>query len=137
MKWVFITGMGRSGTTFLGHVLGAAHGGDAEHERIANRAFTTHSWYLDDALYAVPYLQRVRNDLERSVGGVLNTSFNLHGDPVVMTPADSIYTFLKSGLEVLQLENYVIEKKLESWFPLDFLFFILGLDRFYFLFTLG
>lgn len=44
------------------------------------------------------------------VGGVLNTSFNLHGDPVVMTPEDSIYTFLNSGLEVLQLENYVIEK---------------------------
>ena len=44
------------------------------------------------------------------VGGVLNTSFNLHGDPVVMTPQDAIYTFLNSGLEVLQLENWVVEK---------------------------
>lgn len=47
------------------------------------------------------------------VGGVLNTSFNLHGDPVVMTPEDSIYTFLNSGLEVLQMENYVVEKNNE------------------------
>lgn len=44
------------------------------------------------------------------VGGVLNTSFNLHGDPVVMTPEDAIYTFLNSGLEVLQLENWIVEK---------------------------
>ncbi|MGB7325665.1 MAG: carbamoyltransferase C-terminal domain-containing protein [Rubripirellula sp.] len=44
------------------------------------------------------------------VGGVLNTSFNLHGDPVVMTPEDAIYTFLNSGLDVLQLENWVVEK---------------------------
>ena len=44
------------------------------------------------------------------VGGLLNTSFNLHGDPVVMTPEDAIHTFLNSGLEVLQLENYIVEK---------------------------
>lgn len=69
MKWVFITGMGRSGTKFLGHILGAAQGSDADHERIANRAFTIHSWYLQDAVYAVPYLQRVRNELEQSDGG--------------------------------------------------------------------
>ena len=28
-----------------------------------------------------------------------------------MTPEDAIYTFLNSGLEVLQLENWVIEKQ--------------------------
>ncbi len=44
------------------------------------------------------------------IGGVLNTSFNLHGDPIVCTPEDAIHTFLNSGLEVLQLENFVIEK---------------------------
>lgn len=47
------------------------------------------------------------------VGGVLNTSFNLHGDPIVCTPDDAIYTFLNSGLDVLQLENYVICKQEE------------------------
>jgi carbamoyltransferase len=44
------------------------------------------------------------------VGGVLNTSFNLHGDPIVCSPEDAIYTFLNSGLDVLQLEDYIIEK---------------------------
>jgi carbamoyltransferase len=44
------------------------------------------------------------------VGGVLNTSFNLHGDAVVMTPEDAIHTFLNSDLDVLQMENYLVEK---------------------------
>jgi len=44
------------------------------------------------------------------VGGVLNTSFNLHGDPIVCSPEDAVYTFLNSELDILQLENYLIEK---------------------------
>ncbi|MBI5848242.1 MAG: hypothetical protein HZB31_09900 [Nitrospirae bacterium] len=44
------------------------------------------------------------------VGGVLNTSFNLHGEPIVCTPSDAISTFLRSDLDVLQLENILVEK---------------------------
>jgi len=44
------------------------------------------------------------------VGGVLNTSFNLHGDPIVCSPEDAIDTFFKSELDILQLEDYLIEK---------------------------
>ena len=44
------------------------------------------------------------------VGGVLNTSFNLHGEAIVMTPEDAIWTFLNSDLDVLQMENYLVEK---------------------------
>ncbi|MGQ9721976.1 MAG: carbamoyltransferase C-terminal domain-containing protein [Candidatus Jordarchaeum sp.] len=44
------------------------------------------------------------------VGGIINTSFNLHGDPIVCSPDDAIDTFLKSELDVLQLENFIIEK---------------------------
>jgi len=44
------------------------------------------------------------------VGGVLNTSFNLHGDPIVCSPEDAIDTFLRSDLDVLQLEKFIIEK---------------------------
>jgi carbamoyltransferase len=51
-----------------------------------------------------------RFERETGVGGVLNTSFNLHGDPIVCSPEDAIDTFLKSDLDVLQLENFVIEK---------------------------
>jgi carbamoyltransferase len=41
-------------------------------------------------------------------GGVLNTSFNLHGDPIVCAPVDAIETYLKSELDVLTIEDYVI-----------------------------
>lgn len=43
-------------------------------------------------------------------GGLLNTSFNLHGEPIVCTPVDALNTFSKSGLRYLQLEDYLIEK---------------------------
>ncbi len=45
------------------------------------------------------------------IGGVLNTSFNLHGFPVVCSPEDAIYVFENSGLEYLALEGYLISKK--------------------------
>ena len=44
------------------------------------------------------------------VGGVLNTSFNLHGDPIVCSPEDAILTFIKSDLDAIQLENYYVER---------------------------
>ncbi len=44
------------------------------------------------------------------VSGVLNTSFNLHGDAVVNSPEDSIYTLLNSDLDAIQIENYYIER---------------------------
>lgn len=44
------------------------------------------------------------------VGGVLNTSFNIHGEPIVCSPQDALSTFERSGLKYLVLENYLIEK---------------------------
>jgi carbamoyltransferase len=45
------------------------------------------------------------------VGAVLNTSFNLHGEPIVCTPEDAISTFERSGLKFLALGNYLISKE--------------------------
>jgi len=45
------------------------------------------------------------------VGAVLNTSFNLHGEPIVCSPDDAISTFERSGLQILALGNYLISKK--------------------------
>jgi carbamoyltransferase len=45
------------------------------------------------------------------VGAVLNTSFNLHGLPMVLGPEDALYVFERSGLGYMVLENYLIEKK--------------------------
>lgn len=44
-------------------------------------------------------------------GGILNTSFNLHGEPVACAPADALRTFELSGLEYLALDRYLIRKK--------------------------
>ena len=45
---------------------------------------------------------------------VLNTSFNLNGEPIVDTPADAIRTFALSGLDFLCIENRILSKKLAS-----------------------
>lgn len=45
------------------------------------------------------------------MGVILNTSFNLHGYPIVRTPEDAVRVFLSSGLEYLALEKHLIGKK--------------------------
>jgi carbamoyltransferase len=44
------------------------------------------------------------------VGGVLNTSFNIHGEPIVGTPADALDVFARSGLEYLVLGDCLLAK---------------------------
>ncbi len=41
---------------------------------------------------------------------VLNTSFNLKGEPIVTTPADALDTFARSGMDMLVLGNTVVWK---------------------------
>ncbi|NOR14331.1 MAG: hypothetical protein GQ544_01365 [Candidatus Aminicenantes bacterium] len=41
---------------------------------------------------------------------LLNTSFNLRGQPIVNSPADAFRTFSESGIDVLVLENFMIRK---------------------------
>jgi len=43
-------------------------------------------------------------------GGVLNTSFNLHGWPIVCSPDDAITTFLKSDLDYITLNDFLVWK---------------------------
>jgi carbamoyltransferase len=44
------------------------------------------------------------------VGGVLNTSFNVHGEPIVQTPEDAFDVFERSELDALLLEECLIER---------------------------
>ena len=41
---------------------------------------------------------------------VLNTSFNLNGEPIVCAPDDAIRSFFTCGLDVLYLGNVRISK---------------------------
>ncbi|MFH1079088.1 MAG: carbamoyltransferase C-terminal domain-containing protein [Pseudomonadota bacterium] len=45
------------------------------------------------------------------IGALLNTSQNLHGDPIVCTAADAIDTFMKSGLDGMLLPGILILKQ--------------------------
>lgn len=44
------------------------------------------------------------------VSALLNTSFNLKGEPIVNSAEEAYATFLKSGLDALVLENYLLKK---------------------------
>ena len=44
-------------------------------------------------------------------GILLNTSFNLHGRTIVMTPEDALQDFIDCGLDYLFLEKYLIKVK--------------------------
>ena len=44
-------------------------------------------------------------------GALLNTSFNLHGYPIVNTIKDAIYVFKNSELDGLLLNNFFVVKK--------------------------
>lgn len=48
------------------------------------------------------------------VGGVLNTSLNLHGYPLVATPAQAMETLQNSGLRFLALGSFLVKKKTEE-----------------------
>jgi carbamoyltransferase len=42
---------------------------------------------------------------------VLNTSFNLKGEPIVNTPPNAFNTFSKSEMDALVLENFIVDKQ--------------------------
>jgi carbamoyltransferase len=57
---------------------------------------------------------------------VLNTSFNVRGEPIVCSPADALRCFIKSNLDVLVLEDLIVEQQMISdelreavqlWYP--------------------
>lgn len=45
------------------------------------------------------------------MGGIMNTSLNIHGYPLVGTLEQAIFTFENSGLNYIALENYLIKKR--------------------------
>ncbi|MEO5347027.1 MAG: hypothetical protein H7834_11705 [Magnetococcus sp. YQC-9] len=44
------------------------------------------------------------------VGALLNTSFNLHGEPMVAGPADAVSTFVRSGLRHVWIGSWLVSK---------------------------
>ena len=53
---------------------------------------------------------------------LVNTSFNLSWEPIVMTPSEAYHTFMQSEMDVLVLEDCVLRKSrqrlgLHTWAP--------------------
>ena len=42
---------------------------------------------------------------------LVNTSFNVRGEPIVCTPEDAYRCFMRTEMDVLVLENYVLKKE--------------------------
>ena len=59
-----------------------------------------------------PGMHRILEAFARKTGRgvILNTSFNLHGYPIVRTAEDALHVFRNSGLQYLQVGNYLVSK---------------------------
>ncbi len=56
------------------------------------------------------------NEFEKLSGipVLLNTSFNVRGQPIVRTPEEAMATFLRAGLDILVLDNYVVVRRVNQ-----------------------
>jgi carbamoyltransferase len=50
---------------------------------------------------------------------VVNTSFNIRGEPIVCTPEDSYRCFMRTDMDFLVLESFVLDKKAQRAFNDD------------------
>jgi carbamoyltransferase len=88
---------------------------DLEPERASRLAAVNHFGTARLQTVREPWNPRFYRLLERwgEISGMpvlLNTSFNLRGEPIVSSPEDALSTFLRSGLDLLVLENVVVRK---------------------------
>lgn len=60
-----------------------------------------------------PRYHRLVKEWERltGCGGLLNTSFNLHGEPIVCAPQDAIETLLCSQIDDLMIEDWWVRRR--------------------------
>lgn len=48
---------------------------------------------------------------ETGCGVLINTSFNVRGEPIVCSPADSYKCFMRTGMDVLAIEDFILYKE--------------------------
>jgi carbamoyltransferase len=66
-----------------------------------------------------PAFYRLLKKLEEKYGCplLINTSFNVRGEPIVCTPEDAYLCFMRTNMDYLVLDNFLLEKKEQK--PLD------------------
>ncbi len=61
---------------------------------------------------APDYYNVIKSFKERTgYGVIINTSFNVRGEPIVCTPQDAYLCFMRTEMDVLVLENMILEKE--------------------------
>ena len=62
----------------------------------------------DDTGEFAKLLQAMRQRI--GLGAVLNTSFNIHGEPMVCSPDDAVDVFLRAGADALAIGPFYVER---------------------------
>jgi carbamoyltransferase len=86
---------------FIGDLVCGAHQAD----QTVRAQLVTKEFYPD--LYEIISAVHELN----GIPAVLNTSFNLHGFPIVNSTTEALEVFIKSDLDLLFVENMVFSKK--------------------------
>ena len=63
------------------------------------------------------YKMLAKFDAKYSCPVIINTSFNVRGEPIVCTPDDAYLCFMRTNMDYLIMGNFLIEKKVQK--PLD------------------
>jgi len=71
-----------------------------------------------DGRYNPLYYKMLKKfDEKYRCGVIINTSFNVRGEPIVCTPNDAYMCFMRTNMDYLMMGNFLIEKKEQK--PLD------------------
>jgi len=55
-------------------------------------------------------------EAQTGYGVIINTSFNVRGEPIVCTPEDAYRCFMRTEMDYLVLESFLLEKKAQpAW----------------------
>lgn len=67
-----------------------------------------------------PRFWQLINDFKKitGCGMLINTSFNVRGEPIVCTPQDAYLGFMQTGLDYLVMGNYLFDKRKQKPWPL-------------------
>ncbi|HDY89175.1 MAG TPA: carbamoyltransferase, partial [bacterium] len=59
-----------------------------------------------------PYFWKIIEEFRKitDVPVIINTSFNIMGEPIINTPQEAIRCFFSTGIDILVLENYILTK---------------------------
>jgi len=58
-------------------------------------------------------------DKDNNCAVIINTSFNVRGEPIVCTPEDAYRCFMRTEMDYLIMENYLIDKSYQKEFKED------------------